>query len=305
MRAFTIIFSVLFGFTLVLQLALANLVPSAALEISPKVVGGTPISIDSAPYQVSVRMTDRDRVSFGSGHICGGVVISQRLVVTAAHCTYNSNKNKYYTAGDYVLVMGTSYLTSTTNNTLQYYVQELIPHPSYNPNTLVNDIALMFINGYIPWTSASVKALPLNTVNLAAGVNCSVTGWGVTSSGSSVSSNALRVGYVPIVSYLQCAIGYGNVPRTQLCAGYMTGGIDACQGDSGGPLMCNNALAGIVSYGYECALANYPGVYTNVSAYNAWIISTNNTLNYTVFKNGSGSLVAGIWLTLFSILLAY
>lgn len=67
----------------------------------------------------------------------------------------------------------------------------------------------------------------------------------------------------------------------------MAGGIDACQGDSGGPLMCNNKLSGIVSYGFECALANSPGVYANVSYFHDWLVQTNKSLDYTVFKNGA------------------
>lgn len=80
----------------------------------------------------------------------------------------------------------------------------------------------------------------------------------------------------------------------------MSGGIDACQGDSGGPLICNNLLSGIVSYGYECALANYPGVYANVSYFNDWIVKTNKSLDYTVYKNGGYPLtpvVSGLWLS--------
>jgi len=51
-------------------------------------VGGSATSIEQVPYQVSVRLTANDRKSYGSGHLCGGVVISQRLVATAAHCCY-------------------------------------------------------------------------------------------------------------------------------------------------------------------------------------------------------------------------
>lgn len=79
----------------------------------------------------------------------------------------------------------------------------------------------------------------------------------------------------------------------------MAGGIDACQGDSGGPLMCNNTLGGIVSYGVGCAIANYPGVYANVSYFHSWLVQTNQSLDYSVYRNGAlgTSVVAGMWLS--------
>lgn len=65
----------------------------------------------------------------------------------------------------------------------------------------------------------------------------------------------------------------GVIGDGKLCAGFVeTGGKDACQGDSGGPLVIDNRQAGIVSMGYECGLAEYPGVYTEVSFYNKWIM---------------------------------
>lgn len=76
-----------------------------------------------------------------------------------------------------------------------------------------------------------------------------------------------------------------------ICAGYLSGGIDACQGDSGGPFVCNNLLTGVVSWGEGCALADRPGVYTNVSAYYDWIVKENSTLNYTLYDNSAKSLV--------------
>ncbi len=78
-----------------------------------------------------------------------------------------------------------------------------------------------------------------------------------------------------------------------ICAGYMQGGKDSCQGDSGGPLILEDANGwfqiGIVSWGNECALANYPGVYTNLANYRNWIegytgplLDTNATLSPSV-----------------------
>ncbi|KAH8245119.1 hypothetical protein KR032_005007, partial [Drosophila birchii] len=261
-------------------------------KIDPKIVGGQSVDITQVPYTVSIRLTANDKRLYGSGHLCGGVVISQRLVATAAHCCYNSDTNKYRTAGEYFLVMGSSNLRSSTANTQEYYVQQLIIHSDYNHKTLTNDIALMFINGYIPWNSPTVRALPLNTGLVATGTVCTISGWGVLQSGG-YSSNSLQAASVPIVSYESCRSAYEIVPISQVCAGYAKGGVDACQGDSGGPLNCNNALAGIVSYGTGCALAGYPGVYTNVSYYNGWIVQQNSSLNYSIYRNAGSPMRTG------------
>lgn len=95
--------------------------------------------------------------------------------------SFSSNTNTYRTAGEFVIVMGSTYLQSSDANTLQYYVQEVIVHPLFHYNSLNNDIAVMFINGYIPWQAKAVKALPLQNSSLPVSTSCVVTGWGVLS----------------------------------------------------------------------------------------------------------------------------
>ncbi|XP_065363671.1 serine protease 53-like [Calliphora vicina] len=253
-------------------------------ERDPRIVGGQAISIQEAPWQVSVRLIALEEQMYGSGHICGGSVISQRVVVTAAHCIANEQYTPivYRTASEFTLVMGTAYLTTTTYYTLQYDVLQIIVNANFDINTLVNDVALFLINGYIQWNWPTVTSIPLNTVPVPSGTICTVSGWGST--GYSYISDTLMEATVPIVGYDTCNTNYGNISAGMLCAGYMqTGGVDACQGDSGGPLVCNGVLVGIVSWGQGCAQPGYPGVYTNVSYYNNWIVTNNNSFNYSYY----------------------
>merc|ERR1712212_1236349 len=80
---------------------------------------------------------------------------------------------------------------------------------------------------------------------------------------------------VPVVSDDDCRGSYGQseIADSMICAGLDAGGKDSCQGDSGGPFMCGSQLSGVVSWGYGCAEAGYPGVYTQTSYFISWLNS--------------------------------
>lgn len=99
-------------------------------------------------------------------------------------------------------------------------------------------------------------------------------------------SSTLQQAPVPILKKSLCNIIY-KLPESQLCAGFLQGGIDACQGDSGGPLVCSGRLAGIISWGVGCADPGYPGVYTNVSHFLEWIRIANSSLDYSEYGDRS------------------
>lgn len=108
------------------------------------------------------------------------------------------------------------------------------------------------------------------------GENVTVTGWGVMAEEEGRISNALNVVEIPVVSLEECKVAYGQrVGKDHVCAGLKEGGKDSCQGDSGGPLFRQRGgqreLVGVVSFGYGCAQAGSPGVYTKVSHYIDWI----------------------------------
>ena len=119
-------------------------------------------------------------------------------------------------------------------------------------------------------------ALPTSGEEYDDGTSCTVTGWGTTSEGGSLGRVLQKVD-VPVVSDDDCRGSYGvnDILDSMICAGLPQGGKDSCQGDSGGPFMCGNQLSGVVSWGYGCAEAGYPGVYTQTSYFIDWI---NNNL---------------------------
>ncbi|XP_055910517.1 uncharacterized protein LOC129944880 [Eupeodes corollae] len=261
--------------------------------VDARIYGGTAITIADAPYQVSVRLKEHDVYKFGSGHICGGSLITTRVVVTAAHCIASSLEKpiQYRKPSEFTLVLGDTYLMEKTPTTLQFDVQQIVVHPSFNnPSELENDIAMMFFKGNVPMDQKNVQLIGLNTQPLANNILCRVSGWGKINSNQI--PNNLMEAEVPIVSHRRCETNYGYLPQSIVCAGYMiTGGKDACQGDSGGPLVCSNELAGIVSWGTGCARPGYPGVYTNVSYFLDWIGKTNAKFNYSSYTDGGSALI--------------
>ncbi|KAK7081250.1 hypothetical protein SK128_014411 [Halocaridina rubra] len=125
--------------------------------------------------------------------------------------------------------------------------------------------------------SASIRPICMPEVtDVAAGDKAIVTGWGRTSFGGNISF-VLQEVQVDMISLNECKTLYNNkytITDNMVCA--YTPNKDACQGDSGGPLIKELAdgrwiLIGIVSFGFECAALNSPGVYADVTKYISWI----------------------------------
>jgi len=159
-------------------------------------------------------------------------------------------------------------------------VDRIVKHPNYNPSTENNDIALLHLGVKVSFTAfPGIKpiCLPPQSANFI-GKNAVTTGWGHTSYGGNQPQIAREV-TVPIQTQAECQAAYGySVNQNMICAGLRAGGKDSCQGDSGGPLTVadgngKHQLAGVVSWGDNCAAPRKYGVYTNVPNYINWIHS--------------------------------
>ncbi|KAM4704528.1 trypsin-like [Rhinophrynus dorsalis] len=220
-----------------------------------KIVGGYTCTKNSVPYIVSLN----------SGyHFCGGSLINNLWVVSAAHC-YKSSVQVRLGEHNIAVSEGTEQFINSA---------KVIRHPSYNSRTTDNDIMLIKLASAATLNSY-VKAVALPSSCAAAGTSCLISGWGNTLSSGTNYPDLLQCLNAPILTSTQCSNAYpGQITSNMICVGYIEGGKDSCQGDSGGPVVCNGQLQGVVSWGYGCALKNYPGVYTKVCNYNAWIQNT-------------------------------
>lgn len=250
-----------------------------------RIVGGYKTEPGEFPFQVRLNIRSRR----GSG-ICGGVVLDQRHILTAAHCMTAcvsqhlttatiENSGVKATIGDHSI--------KSDDGELELDVESITPHEKYDAcNFYANDhdIALLKTASPIPFKfttdgygSVNRPCLPESSaVQYKQGEHVIVSGWGVTRENSGALSNILRYVQVPIVNVSRCQETYGSrVTQDHVCAGFQVGGKDSCQGDSGGPLVrvVDNRyeLVGIVSFGYGCGQPGAPGVYTRVASYLDWI----------------------------------
>ncbi|XP_037093125.1 clotting factor B-like [Pollicipes pollicipes] len=155
-------------------------------------------------------------------------------------------------------------------------VTAIYRHPRFNFATIDNDIALLKLQADVPFGPRVSPACLPDKETAFWGRWGTVTGWGTTSY-QGKASPLLREVRLPLISSDACRrTSYGSIiTRNMICAGLAAGGRDSCQGDSGGPLVVRQEhrwrLVGVVSFGFKCAAAQYPGVYTRVQNYVDWI----------------------------------
>lgn len=273
--------------------SLDELMRHAATPVVTKarIVNGIPAEPGQFPWQISIRFK---RPLYQGGlaieHNCGGSLIDECWVLSAAHCFPEKKKGKYYIrVGD-------------TNNDVEegteqdFDIDKLIVHEDYRlyPSPR-NDIALIKLrrnsNGQCATFGELVQPACLPGENFpmkSEGDLCQVSGWGVTNTSLGHSSAKPNLQWVtlPTLKTAYCNARYNRAKQyfledVMFCAGQKEGGQDACTGDSGGPYVCRNsegryAVTGVVSFGIGCARKKYPGVYTKVASFNDWIRATIN-----------------------------
>lgn len=133
-----------------------------------RIINGEAATSNSWPWTVSLRVFSGNVFS----HICGGTLVSSRIVVTAAHC-FDS-----YSASQFGVVIGINDLSARDSGNT-YYISQLTVHPNYDAKNILNDIAVIRLKRQVV-VSQSVLPICLpssNSNNVILNKNVIVTGW--------------------------------------------------------------------------------------------------------------------------------
>ncbi|MCO6457537.1 MAG: trypsin-like serine protease [Pirellulaceae bacterium] len=243
-----------------------------------RIVGGNEATPGEWPWMVSVQYVDQQNQA---SHFCGGSLIDDQWVLTAAHCVKNipvgGGQTVNLDESQLRVILGRHALGSGQGETRG--VTQIIAHANYQNTVNGSDIALLRLDS--PSQQPVVRLASAADQSLfAPGRQATVTGWGALTQGGS-SPDRLQEVVVPIVSNQTAnqpqAYG-GLISDSMLAAGYSQGGRDSCQGDSGGPLVVADGSggfvqAGIVSWGEGCAQPDKYGIYTRVASFYDWVDS--------------------------------
>ncbi|XP_076595172.1 chymotrypsin A-like [Chaetodon auriga] len=227
-----------------------------------RIVNGEEAVPHSWPWQVSLQ----DYTGF---HFCGGSLMNENWVVTAAHCNVRTSHR---------VVVGEHDRSSNSEAVQVMRVGKVFKNPSYNSFTTNNDITLIKLASPVQMNAhVSPVCLAETTDNFPGGTRCVTSGWGLTRYNAPDTPALLQQATLPLLSNNQCTQYWGSrITDKMICAG--ASGASSCMGDSGGPLVCEKAgawtLVGIVSWGSGTCSPSMPGVYARVSALRAWVDQT-------------------------------
>jgi len=246
------------------------------VDTTERIIGGRQADVKKHSWQVSFMS--------GANFFCGGTLINNNYVLSAAHCFrwYNSNKSLIIEKdiSNVIFVFGRSDLydpkkPESTDSSMQIRIPtEILFHPDHIPQTYYADIILAPLDKPIVEYNNYILPICLPPSDLDIdGEKVTITGWGATASGGGSSSHLQEVDVMVLPGESCLTYGSNYYEELQICAA--SPGKDACQGDSGGPMVWKQGRqyfqVGVVSFGRGCGDYESPGVYVRVSYFIPWI----------------------------------
>ncbi|EAT35961.1 AAEL011917-PA [Aedes aegypti] len=226
---------------------------------SGRIAGGIDAEEGQFPYQVSLRTASNN------AHFCGGSVLNNRWIITAASCAQGKEP-----AG--ISVMAGS--KSLTRGGSIHPVDRIIVHPNFDVTTLANDVAVMRVR--VPFMlSPDILAVQMSSEYVSIAYGALVSGWGRRAMDSPTFPDWLQYVPVTIITNTECRVRFESpydqrITDNTICSSAPVG-RGACLGDAGGPLLHGGELQGVVSWGIPCGLG-YPDVYARVSVHRPWVL---------------------------------
>ncbi|GLV43596.1 Serine Protease Immune Response Integrator [Carabus blaptoides fortunei] len=245
------------------------------------IIGGRSTVGREFPHMATLGFQNADQILWQ----CGGSLISEQFVLTAAHCLYSQQYGGVAWAR-----LGDLNLTSSTDDAspVNYKIIERIPHPNYTGPATYNDIALVKLARIVTYNIYVRPACLYTQRRIEENTKLVATGWGLIDIRNT--SDHLQKVTLDLFTHEECVNHFnslankrklkdGILEEQQFCAGGKSAPRDTCKGDSGGPLQIFNPddrkyyIVGITSFGKGCGLANVPSVYTRVSHFLPWMES--------------------------------
>ncbi|XP_018569134.1 melanization protease 1-like [Anoplophora glabripennis] len=229
----------------------------------------------------------------GPSFQCGGTVINDKYILTAAHCITELQTpiigvrvGDYDTSTKVDCEKQDDGTTKCVDEPVQdLFIEKIIPHPNftkeYENENGFNDIGLLRVKGMKLADNVQPICLPTGVARNAELGSVIITGWGFTEKQPNTQSTILKKVIVPVISQKKCQKSYQTirVSEKQICANGKQ--KDSCNGDSGGPLQTAKFLNdesrmvqyGVISFGGAiCGAGTHPGLYTRVESYMKWIL---------------------------------